>query len=226
MRGMKIIGLAVALAASNAASAATFFATITGRVTEQFATPFTAPDATSPIQVGDTITATFRYQASDSVSTALAGRYGMFGMNKAVFTLGGFTWSSDGDMLDGAAPPVFTAGSDPLVDYVSIMDDAPGGGDLWVRRYEFEIGEFGYDLYEGPGFRGVFDRDSLVTAPDGAPEALAAISPVPELTMWAQMIAGFAVVGTAFRQRSARRARWRGIVARLSGRVPAAEPAA
>lgn len=221
MRGLRLTGLAVLLATAAApAAAATMLATITGRVTEQFDTIFTAPGATSPIRVGDTITATFRYQDSESVSTALAGRFGMFGVNKAVFTLAGFTWTSDGDQLDGAAPPIFTAGGDPLVDYFSIMDDAKGGGDLWVRSYAFEIGEFGYDVYEGPGFRGTFDRESLNVVQEGERFAQrAALSPVPELQLWAQMIIGFTLIGAAIRQRSARRARWRGLVSRLSGRV-------
>lgn len=57
---------------------------------------------------------------------------------------------------------------------------------------------------------------SLKTVEDTSVASLAA---VPEATVWAQLIAGFAIVGTAIRQRQKRRAKWLGLVARLSGRV-------
>lgn len=217
MRAMKVAGLAVALMASSSANAATWIASLTGQVTEQFATIFTAPGATSPIKVGDTITATFRYTDGHSVSESLSTRFAMYGVNAATFTVAGLSWSSKDDFLADLAPPHFIAGADPLSDYFSTMSSQQGGGDLRLRRYAFEIREFGYGTpYTGPGFRGTFDPASLKTVDEASVASLAA---VPEATVWAQLIAGFAIVGTAIRQRQKRRAKWLGLVARLSGRV-------
>jgi hypothetical protein len=84
------------------------------------------------------------------------------------------------------------------------MDDAPGAGDLAVRGYAFEIGEFGYDLYQGWGYAGAFDLASLRIWTEGelivgniASEA----APVPEPAAWALMIAGFGLAGAALRRR-------------------------
>lgn len=217
MRGLKLAGLAVALIASSSADAATWLATLKGTVTEQFATVFTTPGATSPIKVGDTITATFRVTDNQSVGESLSGRFGMFGMNKAIFSLAGFTWSSDDDFLADLSPPQLSGGADPLGSYYSTMSNRQGGGDLRLRRYAFEIGEYGYnDPYWGPGFRGTFDPASYAVARE---ESLVALAAVPETALWLQLIAGFAIVGTAIRQRVRRRAEWQGLVARLSGRV-------
>jgi hypothetical protein len=214
---MTVVGLAVALMASSAANAATWIATLTGQVTEQFVTALTAPGVTSPIKVGDTVTATFRYNDAGTVSEALAVRFGMAGANKAVFSVAGLSWSSDQDFLQGQPAPQFAPGADPLRDYYSTMSGLHDGGDLRIRRYAFEIRDFGYgELYVGPGFRGTFDPATLKTVEDVSVASLAA---VPEATVWAQLIAGFAIVGTAIRQRQKRRAKWLGLVARLSGRV-------
>lgn len=215
MRGMKIAGLAVALIASTSANAATYFATVTGVVTEKTTAWFTDPAVTSPIKVGDTITATFRYTANQSVAETLAGQFGMFGMNRTVFTLGGFTWTSEDDHLYGLVAPSFQAGVHPLTNFISVMEGSSKGGDLRVRGFTFDIGEYGYGFYQGPAFRGTFDPASLVSTE----EQPAGLAPVPELTLWAQMIAGFGVIGTALRQRRARRAKWQGLVSKLSGRV-------
>lgn len=217
MRGLKLAGLAVALVASSSANAATWLATLKGTVTEQYATIFTTPGSTSSIKVGDTITATFRLTDNNSVSESLSGRFKMFGMNQATFAVGGYTWSSNDDFLGNLAPPEFTSGADPLVNYFSTMSNRQGGGDLRLRRYRFDIAEYGYGpLYTGPGFGGTFDPASLSLADE---TTLAGLAAVPEATIWMQLIAGFAIVGTAIRQRQARRAKWRGLVARLSGRV-------
>ena len=207
MRGIRIVGLAVALLASTSAAAATYFATITGAVTSMAAGM--DPEATGAVRVGDTITATFRYTAPGE------GRIDMFGGNKAVFTIGGQSWTSDADHLGVDAPPEFATGADPLAHYLSIME---GGdlGDLRVRGYSFTIDDFGYGAYFGPVFQGSFDPATLVTTSDQPGDGGSA---VPELTLWAQMIAGFAVIGTAIRRRTARRKKWQGLVSRLSGRV-------
>lgn len=216
MRSLKLAGLAVALIASGSAQAATWVATITGTVTDQFATIFTTTGTTSPIKVGDTITATFRYSDNETVSESLSGRFKMLGGNKATFSVAGLSWSSDNDFLADLDPPRFAAGADPLSDYFSTMSHVSGGPDLRIRRYRFEIGEFGYnDPYSGPGFSGTFDPASLRINE----ASLASLAPVPEATIWAQLIAGFTIIGTAIRQRQKRRAKWLGLVARLSGRV-------
>jgi hypothetical protein len=217
MRGLKLAGLAVALVASSSANAATWLATLKGTVTEQFATFLTTAGATSPIKVGDTISATFRVTDNASVGESLSGRFGMFGINKATFSLAGYSWSSDDDFLADLSPPQLTGGADPLRDYFSTMSSRQGGGDLRLRRYSFEIGEFGYGApYRGPGFRGTFDPTSYSVARE---DSVAALAAVPETALWLQLIAGFAIVGTAIRQRQKRRAQWLGLVARLSGRV-------
>ena len=200
-----VLGVSLLLAAAPAV-ASTYVATVRGVVTSQFDTIFTAPGATSPIKVGDTITATFSSMTADSVGSALAMSFGEIGTKKVTFELGGFTWTSAGDFGASFEPIDFAAGADPLATYYSTMDDAPGGGDLHVDGYAFEIGEFGYDLYTGPGFKGVFDRSTLLVydngtrlpASDGPQEA---ILPVPEPATWAMMIAGFGIAGAALRTR-------------------------
>lgn len=216
MRKSVLAGLAgLGLAVGGPASAATMIVLVDGVVTEQYATLDTLPGATSPIQVGDTITARFSYTTGDSIGEMLARSFSMIGANLGTFTLDGYKWSSMGDFLGDIAPPQLAAGEDPLAHYYSTMDDAPGAGDLRIRGYGFDIGEFGYGLYQGPGFRGTFDKDSVRIYRDG--EMIQA--PVPELTTWAQIIAGFVLVGTAFRRRRAARQDWRKLVSRLSGRI-------
>lgn len=213
MGGIRIVGLAVALLASTSAAAATYFATITGSVTGM--TAGMDPEATGAVRVGDTITATLRYTVDPNAGDGPSGRIDMFGINKAVFTIGGRSWTSDADHLGMDAPPQFQLGADPLGSYVSIME-GKDAGDLRVRGYSFTIDDFGYGAYFGPIFQGSFDPATLVTSSDQPVEISSA---VPELTLWAQMIAGFAVIGTAIRRRAARRAKWLGLVSRLSGRV-------
>jgi hypothetical protein len=212
-----IIALLLA-SASAPLGATTYFATVNGTVTSQFDTPFTAAGATSPIKVGDTITATFSYNTGSTVGEQLARAYGMMGGYQASFSVGGYTWTSDGDFLDGFALSQLDWSEDPLAGYFSMMDDAPGGGDLWVQGYKFRIGEFGYDLYEGLGFSGEFDHNTLQLFADGVltsgaeravtdlhaltESAISVHTAVPEPSTWAMMIAGFALVGGAVRRRA------------------------
>jgi hypothetical protein len=201
-----VIG-AIVLAVAAPASAETYFATVKGVVSSEVDTGFTAPGATSPIRVGDTITATFSYNTNASVGEALARSFGMVGAKKATFRLAGFTWSSAGDFGAGFEPVSFDAGPDPLANYYSTMDDAPGGGDLRVQGYDFEVGEFGYGLYTGPGFKGSFDPSTLTVYFNGklmapiAPAVEQLTSPAPEPATWAMMIAGFGLAGAALRSR-------------------------
>ena len=198
------------------ASAMTYVAQVKGVVTSQFDTGLTAPGATSPIKVGDTITATFTYMEVETVAEALAARFGVMGPKKVTYTLGGYTWTSNGDFGTGLEPISFDAGRDPVSNYYSTMDDATGGGDLHVDGYAFQIGEFGYDVYEGPGFNGTFDSSTLAVWVNGRqlvlPTATApnlgvpAVSPAPEPTTWALLIAGFGLAGTALRIRKPVRA--------------------
>ena len=198
MLGAALLGLAAP------AGATTWFATMNGTVTSEFATVFTEPGATSPIKVGDTITATFSYNSGASIGEMLARG---LGANLATFKLGGFTWTSRGDFLGDIAPPDFAA-ADPFAGYEVTTDDAPGGGDLHVQGYAFEIGEFGYDLYTGLGFSGTFDPRTLVVMTDGVrswPDVSNTVptAPVPEPATWAMMIGGFGLAGTALRRRKA-----------------------
>lgn len=207
--------LAAALLLGTAPVAAeTYYASVSGVVTSELDTGFTAPGATSPIKVGDTITATFSYMTPGSVGEALASALGWVGPKKVVFQLGGFTWTSAGDFGTSLEPVSFEGVADPLANYYSTMDDAPGGGDLHVDGYDFEVGEFGYGLYTGPGFKGTFDRSTLVAYLNGerlpspflTPQTASADSvaaPVPEPTAWALMIAGFGLAGAAVRRRKA-----------------------
>lgn len=192
-------------------SAESYFATVSGVVSSQFDTGFTAPGATSPIRIGDTITATFSYMTVDGAASALGMGFGKVGAKKATFTIGDFTWTSAGDFGSDFEPVTFDAGPDPLARYYSTMDDAVGAGDLRINGYTFEINDFGYDFYAGPGFGGTFDSATLRAYRDGVliseqGRALAAFgnqiaAPVPEATVWMMMIAGFGLAGTALRSR-------------------------
>lgn len=202
------------------ASAMTYVATVKGTVTSQFDTAVMTPGATSPIKVGDTITATFTWLKVETVAEALAARFGSLGPKKVTFGLDGFTWTSAGDFGAGIAPVDFDAGLDPLAAYYSTMDDARGGGDLRVDGYAFNIADFGYDLYTGPGFKGSFDKSTLAVWVDGrqivspyvsapkldfsAPKLAfsnVTASPAPEPVTWALMILGFTLAGAAVRVR-------------------------
>ena len=206
----RIVAAALLAGMSVPASAMTYLATVRGTMTEQFATMFTAPGATSPIKAGDTITATFTYLKIETAAEAMAAAMGKMGP-KVTFSLDGYTWTSAGDFMARLEPVSFDPGLDPLAGYVSAMDDAKGAGDLKVNGYAFEIGEFGYDLYTGPGFRGSFDKSTLavwingrqvVTPAERRTAAFAAFAaPVPEPTLWALMIGGFGLVGAALRRR-------------------------
>ena len=208
-----LVGVALILGAAPV-SAATYYATIRGTVTEQTATIFTAAGATSPIKVGDTITATFT--GPSDVGTALGmSLAGARPGQKVTFKIGDYTWSSAGDFNAGFEPVSFSENEDPLAGYYSTMDDAPGAGDLRVNGYSFQIGEFGYGVYTGPGFKGVFDRSTLVAYQDGrriagqdARMAAAFATPVPEPLTWAMMIGGFGLAGAAIRSRRTVRARF------------------
>ena len=187
---------AVLLLGAAPVCAETYFATVRGVVTSTMDTGFMTPGATSPIKVGDTITATFSYMTGDSAGTALGRSFGKVGVPLVTFKVGGFTWSEAGDFGTGFEPLSFDAGSDPLKGFYSTMDDAPGGGDLHVDGYAFEIGEFGYDLYTGPGFKGTFDPTTTVAyrdfvrlaapAAEATPTALTSPTPVVELATMAE----------------------------------------
>ena len=202
-----LLGVALLMGAAPA-MAGTYYAKVNGVVTEEAATLFTTSGATSPIKVGDMITATFTSMTPDSVGTMMSTRWGGTISPKVTFQIGDFTWTSRGDFAASFEPVTFDAGPDPLAGYYSTMDDAVGGGDLHVDGYTFEIGEFGYDLYTGPGFKGVFDRLSLEAYRNGvrlpSPYGQAdyfAVAPVPEPAAWAMMIAGFGLAGAAIRGR-------------------------
>lgn len=208
-----VLGVALLLGAAPVA-AETYYAKVTGSVTEQGMTDFTVAGATSPIKIGDTITAIFTAMTPDTVGSALGMAFGATAGQKVTFQIGDFTWSSAGDFGTSLEPLTFSAGPDPLAGYFSTMDDAPGGGDLRVNGYAFEIGEFGYGLYTGPAFKGVFDSSTMqayrdgfrLPAPEGAMQQAALQSgftgmSVPEPESWALMIAGFGLAGTAIRRR-------------------------
>jgi hypothetical protein len=213
----KYVVAAAGLAAASApAGAMTYMATVKGTVQSTFDTAFTAPGATSPIKVGDTITATFTYMNIETAAEAFAASFGKMGPKNVTFSLDGYRWTSAGDFGASMVPVDFDAGLDPLAKYYSTMDDAKGAGDLRVNGYKFEIGEFGYELYTGPGFKGQFDKSTLavwingrqVVSPTASkPVEIApnfAVIPVPEPAAWAMMIAGFGLAGSALRQRKQR----------------------
>lgn len=208
-----LVGIALIVGAAPV-SAATYYATVKGTVTQQTATMFTTAGATSPIKVGDTITATFSSVNPTSVGEALGAAMGGGAGQKVTFKIGDYTWSSLGDFAASFEPISFNETADPLAGYYSTMDDAPGAGDLRIDGYAFEIGEFGYGVYTGPGFKGVFDQSTLVAYQNGkrigAPERFAAsfAAAVPEPFTWAMMIGGFGLAGTAIRSRRAVRARF------------------
>jgi hypothetical protein len=209
-----LLGVALIVGAAPA-MADTYYATIKGTVTAQSATAFTAAGATSPIKVGDTISATFTQTTPDSVGTMLGTSWTKSSAPKVTFQIGDAIWSSLGDFMASFQPVSFDAGPDPLANYYSTMDDARGAGDLRVNGYDFEIGEFGYDIYTGPGFKGVFDQSTLAAYRNGVKLespyrvvkaqsfAAAVAAPVPEPMIWALMISGFGLAGTAIRQRKA-----------------------
>lgn len=203
----KLIAGAMLMTIAHQATAATYFATIDGMVDSTFTTIFTSAAVASPIKVGDKITATLSWNTGANVAEMLARGFGAMGANLATFKLGDNTWTSGGDFWGEAAPRVIADAADPLAGYQSIMDDAAGAGDLKITDYAFEIGEFGYDLYEGPGFAGMFDKATLRLTVDGE-QAIApprdefAAAPVPEPATWAMMLAGFAAVGVSVRRRA------------------------
>lgn len=203
-KGVFAIGLVMAATSANAA---TYFARIDGVVTSKFETPFTLPGAASPISVGDRMTAVFSYSDSmaggpgSNVGRSLMQSLAHVSTSLATFTIGDFTWTSRGDFLGVENPLLNRPGTDPLDGYYSTMDDAKGGGDLDIANYTFEIGEFGYDLYQGYGYRGVFDRASLAMGTGAQRPQTFQTNAVPESATWMLMITGFAIAGAGLRSR-------------------------
>ena len=199
--------LALALLGSGmSAQAATIVGEIRGVVTSSFATPFTRDGATTDIKVGDTITARFSYvEKPQAASAGFAAGNLLASMitDQISFELAGHRWTSRGDFLDGMVPLAFGPASDPLRDFYLTTDDAPGAGDLQVDGYAFEIGEFGYGLYQGIGHAGRFDLATLKLSGAGEnhlqPQPSDAVTGVPEPASWAMMIAGFGLLGAALR---------------------------
>jgi hypothetical protein len=205
------------LGSSVSAGAVTYVGEISGTVTSSFATAFTAAGAAGTIKVGDTITAKFNFAKSEMsggpAGWAAGSLLASMVTDQISFELAGHHWTSRGDFLDGMVPLAFASPEDPLKDFYLTTDDAPGAGYLRVDGYDFEIGEFGYDLYQGLGYSGRFDRNTLKLWSNGqllgsnkpgltAPELSAEtdIAPVPEPATWAMMISGFALVGAAVRK--------------------------
>lgn len=196
------------LGGSVSAHAAVITGEISGTVTSSFATFFTAPGAKQDIKVGDTITARFSYatpEAADGSLSKTAGNFLATLMTDQIsFDLAGHRWTSRGDFLAGLVPLNFGPADDPLRNFYLTTDDAPGAGDLRVKGYGFEIGDFGYELYQGQGYAGSFDRNSLKLSDGGKllgtqVQAPAAVGPVPEPASWALMIGGLGLVGAALR---------------------------
>ena len=102
-----VIAAALLAGISVPASAMTYIAQVKGVVTSQFDTGFTEAGVTSPIKVGDTITATFTYMEVETVAEALAARFGRIGPKKVTYQLDGFTWTSDGDFGSDLEPISF-----------------------------------------------------------------------------------------------------------------------
>jgi hypothetical protein len=213
-----VIAAALLAGVSVPASAMTYLAQVKGVVTSQFDTGLTEAGATSPIKVGDTITATFTYMEVETVAEALAARFGQMGPKKVAYQLGNYSWTSAGDFGADLQPVSFDAGRDPVSNDYSPMDDARGAGDLHVDGYAFQIGEFGYEPYFGPGFNGKFDASTLAVWVNGRQIVFPTqstpsfdvpsnvVTPVPEPMTWALMIAGFGIAGTALRTRKQFRA--------------------
>jgi hypothetical protein len=210
-----ILALAM-LGSSVSAGAVTYVGEISGTVNSTFATEFTTPGAMGTIKVGDTITARFTFAksgASGGPAGWMAGSLlASMITDQISFELGGHRWTSRGDFLDGMVPLAFGSPEDPLKDFYLTTDDAPGAGDLRVQGYAFEIGEFGYGLYQGLGYAGLFDRGTMKLWSDGvliggarfaavseANEIASAAAPVPEPAGWAMMIAGFGLIGGTMR---------------------------
>ncbi len=208
----KVLLAALLMGASGSAQAVTYVGELKGTVTSQFSTYFTTAGAKADIKVGDVITASFSFVANDASTTGPLGMmmgHSLAAMmtNQASFELAGHRWTSRGDFLAGLVTPQFGTPDDPFAPLFLTMDDAPGAGDLAVTGYSFEIGEFGYDLYQGHGYAGMFDRSSLklwadgVLITGGADKAVIERAPVPEPASWALMIAGFGLAGAALRHR-------------------------
>ncbi len=212
----KAVLAALLLGVSGSAQAVTYVGELQGTVSSRFATIFTAAGAAEDIKVGDTITARFTYVKSEAamggpLSWMLGQSLAQMMTNEASFELAGHRWSSRGDFLAGLVTPQFGTPEDPFAPLSLTMDDAPGAGDLAVNGYAFEIGEFGYDLYRGYGYAGLFDKNSLKLWADGVQvigQSEPSMAPpsnavVPEPAAWALMIAGFGLAGTAIRRKRA-----------------------
>lgn len=201
-----LFALAAAMVATQA-GAVSYLGQVEGVVTSRFDTYFTRADASATIAVGDRILATFSYDNGNAgngtvpVGQSMLRSLSQVATHLVTFRIGNHLWTSRGDFLGAQNPTIADWGSDPLRDYYSTMDDAPGAGDLHVEGYAFEIGEFGYDLYEGYGYRGVFDPASIRLSLGDTATVGNAAAPVPEKATWVMMILGFGMLGGGLRVR-------------------------
>lgn len=206
---MRLLILAAAIAAAAApATAATVNIHMTGKILASFDDWFTETSESS-LSIGDTITAHLTF---DEANYAISGDqkwFDMYRYGSMQVTAGAYTWGND--FLDGApiaeCHPVREgcAISYPLAifekgrfkGFFTTADNQsiPDSPDLFADGFDFTLGEYGYEFYNGPGFSGRFDPQSVKITIDGPITG----GFVPEPDAWFMMVAGFGLLGAALR---------------------------
>ncbi len=204
------ICVAVALGMAGPVSAKLVQVTMTGTIATKGSGLFTVTD-TSPLAIGDEITATLVFNDSYKHVDGTKIYYGAqhYGGSMRV-QAGPFTWNERGDFNDGSAEyadndiygeideyvgisrPLLTFENGVFIGFLTKADNYLQAGipDIRIEGFGFKMDEMGALLdYRGPTFAGFFDPESV------------RISPIPEPETWAMMLAGFVGIGAAMRRR-------------------------
>lgn len=195
MRG-QMIAAAMLLLVPSTSQAATILISLTGTILEQTAP---GPEAVS-IKIGD------KLKLSASIDSDLLLPYDVFGTKVASLyyngtfslSLANYTWIPEDEINDGddgpfgfPLPAVLIRDRKVIGVFGHMVASGGTSPDLTFSRTDpqFTVGgdKFLYmNTYNGPTFRGAWDFDASVAA--------------PEPSTWAMMIAGFGMVGGAIRR--------------------------
>jgi hypothetical protein len=221
--GIALAGFAIL---ATPAAAGTFNVSLTGTLTQQGHEfwPGLNTGIDPNLSVGSIVTLTASFDASLLLPYAgnpgeyIVGLWGLPTSGSSFFRVdaGGMTWASTDSLSDGMFPfstspreayPAIVIDGDKVAGLIGNLSPNEssarpeldfGGGNSAAFDITAPQGLYG-DLYNTPGFNGVWDfADSSVVDPPSASDIAAG---VPEPATWAMFLIGFGAVGFAMRRK-------------------------